>query len=111
MAEGRLLTLLSSAARTANGNGDASEVSADALVATLDVTAASGTTPQLNVFLEDAPASDGPWTVLATFGQKTGVSSEAQRVANAAFHDFLRVRWTVAGTTPSFTFRVLATVR
>lgn len=111
MSEGRLLTLEGSSAKTANGNSQAYEVSADTIAATLEVTAASGTSPTLNVFLEDAPIADGPWTTLATYGQKTGASVEAQRVANGSFHDYVRVRWAVAGTTPSFTFSVRATVR
>jgi hypothetical protein len=111
MSEGRLLTLVSSGARTANGNGDALEITADALAVTLEVTAASGTSPTLNVFLEDAPTLNGPWTTLATYGQKTGASVEAQRVTNGAFHDYARVRWSIAGTNPSFTFSVRATVR
>jgi len=111
MDSGRLLTIAIPAARTTTGTSDVSDIFAEAMAVTLDVTAASGTAPTLNVVLEDAPSSTGPWTTLATFAQKTVAAVEVQRVTSEAFHRYVRTRWTIAGTAPSFTFSVQATLR
>lgn len=72
----------------------------------LNVTAASGTTPTLNAVVEDT--LDGTnWRTIATFAQRTAVSTDYQQVLTTAlFADRIRVRWTIGGTTPSFTFSV-----
>ena len=75
------------------------------LRAQLAVTAAAGTTPTLNVVIEDT--LDGTnWNQVAAFAQKTGAAVEVLNVT-APFADRVRVRWTIAGTTPSFTFSVV----
>lgn len=75
----------------------------------LNVTAAAGTTPTLTVTVEDSP--DGQtWYPLATFTQATGVTKEAKRVLDV-FGRYLRVSYVVGGTTPSFTFSVVAELR
>jgi hypothetical protein len=104
---GTAVTGLASAARTTSSNsgtlsgfGDWSKFRAQ-----LAVTAASGTTPTLDVVIEDS--LDGAnWNTVATFTQKTAASVQAVDVTGL-FSDQLRVRWTIAGTTPSFTFNVL----
>lgn len=78
------------------------------LRAQLEVTAASGTAPTLDVVLEDT--LDGTtFNVVGTFTQATAAARQVVNVT-APFTDRLRVRWTVAGTTPSFTFSVLGYV-
>ena len=75
----------------------------------LDVTAVSGTTPTLDVVVQDSP--DGSvWYDLVTFARKTGVSKEVQRLASP-FARRLRVSYTVGGTSPSFTFSVVGVPR
>lgn len=98
-------TIVSSAARTANGSSAAvTGWARQGAVAKVDVTAASGTSPTLTVVIEDS--RDGvTWTVRDTFGVKTGVSNET-RALPAGMDVFQRVSWTVGGTTPSFTFSV-----
>lgn len=105
---GTTITALASGARTASadsgviaGFGDWSKFRAH-----LAVTAASGTTPTLDVVIEDT--LDGTnWNTVATFTQKTAAATQAVDVTGVVFGDRLRVRWTVTGTTPSFTFAVL----
>jgi hypothetical protein len=100
-------TFVESASRTVSGDsgplagfGDESTLRAQ-----LDVTAASGTSPTLDVVLEDT--LDGTnWNMIGTFAQKTGPGREVINVTTP-FTDRLRARWTVGGTTPSFTFDVL----
>lgn len=102
--------LLASAARTASGSTAAIAGFGDrtTLRAQVDVTAAAGTTPTLDVVIEDT--LDGTnWNVVGTFTQKTAAGREVINIT-APFADRLRVRWTVAGTTPSFTFSVLGYV-
>lgn len=95
-----------SAARTASGPGATLDGCGtfSKLRVQLDVTAASGTTPTLDVVIEDS--FDGvAWNTVATFAQKTAAAREALNITSP-FTDRVRARWTVGGTTPSFTFSV-----
>lgn len=99
--------LLGSAARTSSGNTGplVGWGSARLLRAQLNVTAASGVTPTLNVVIEDT--IDGVnWNTVGTFAQRG--STGGREVINIVepFTDTLRVRWTVTGTLPSYTFAV-----
>lgn len=98
-------TVVASAARTTNGSGGTVTAwDRNGAVAKLDVTAVSGTTPQLTVTIQDSP--DGTaWTTRDTFGVKTGVSNETRTIPSG-LDVFQRVSWTITGTTPSFTFSV-----
>jgi hypothetical protein len=70
----------------------------------LNVTAASGTAPTLNVLIEDT--LDGlNYNTIGTFAQKAAAGREVINVT-VPFSETLRVSWTVAGTNPSFTFSV-----
>ena len=101
------LTFLASAARTVTGAGSAipNLSTAKTLVAQFNVTVASGTAPTLDVIIEDTV--DGTnYNTIGTFTQATGVTRQVLRITSA-FADTLRVSYTVAGVTPSFTFSVL----
>ena len=78
---------------------------AQTLRAQLNVTAASGTTPTLDVVIEDTLDGGATWNTVGTFVQATAVTRSVINVTTP-FADTLRIRWTVAGTTPSFTFAV-----
>lgn len=100
--------LVSSAARTTSGNSGALDGygARTSLRLQLEVTAASGTTPTLDVVVEDT--LDGTnWNVVGTFAQKTAAGREVVNVTSF-FADQIRVRWTTGGATPSFTFSVRA---
>jgi hypothetical protein len=89
----------SSDSGTLSGYGPAQSIRAQ-----LNVTAASGTTPTLDVVIEDT--LDGTnWNVVGTFAQKTAVGREVINVT-ALFSDTVRIRWTIGGGTASFTFAV-----
>lgn len=99
-------TPVASAARTATGNsGVLSGFNPVASIrAQLNVTAASGTTPTLDVTIEDT--LDGTtFQTVGTFAQKTGTGREVIDIA-APFANRLRIVWTIGGTSPSFTFQV-----
>lgn len=74
------------------------------LVAQLEVTAASGVGPTLDVVLEDSV--DGVnWNTVDTFAQAVAVGRSVRRIT-VPFTDRLRARYTIAGTSPSFTASV-----
>ena len=101
------ITLLASAARTATGAGSAVAgfAAANHLVLQLDVTAASGTTPTLDVLVTDTVDGTNYYTI-ATFAQKVTTGREVIRLATP-FTDTLKVSFTIgAVATPSFTFSV-----
>lgn len=100
--------LVASAARTTSG--DSGILSgfgpASGLRCQLEVTAASGTTPTLNVVIEDT--LDGTtWNVIGTHPQLTAAGRNIVDITGL-FANRIRVRWTIGGTTPSFTFNVRA---
>jgi hypothetical protein len=99
---------LSSAARTASGTGTAFTVEdVTDIEGTLTISAASGTTPTLDVRLETTVDGTNYYTV-GSFSQKTTTGSEAR--AFGPLGQLARWAWTVGGTTPSFTFAITAKV-
>lgn len=82
--------------------------SAQRLYAALHVFAASGTTPSLTVTVksDSSVAFASPVTQI-TFATTSVASSEFKSVAGPITDDWWRVDWTIAGTTPSFTFAVV----
>lgn len=100
-------TLLVSAARISSDSFSSSEDwgSYRTLRLALDVSAATGTTPTLDVVVEDSIDGGTNWNTLATFAQNTATGREVLNITSP-FGRKLRVRWTIAGTTPSFTFKV-----
>lgn len=101
-------TLVASAARASSGDTGvlAGWGVPNSARVQLDVTAAAGTTPTLDVVVEDT--LDGTnWNVVGTFAQKAAAGREVVNLSTP-FADQIRVRWTVGGTSPSFTFAVQA---
>lgn len=102
-------TLAASAARTTTGTGGTEGGFGDATMfrAQLNVTAASGTAPNLVVLIEDTLDGGTTWNPLLTFAAATGVTRQVMNLTTP-FSDDLRASWTITGTTPSFTFSVVA---
>jgi hypothetical protein len=100
-------TLVVSAARTTSGDTGTLDGwgAAKSLRVQLDVTAFAGTSPTLDVVVEDT--IDGTnWNAVATFAQKTAAGREVVNFSGL-FSDKLRVRWTIGGSLgQSFTFSV-----
>lgn len=99
-------TVVASVPRTTSGNSGAlpGYGPAASLRAQLNVTAASGTTPTLDVVIEDT-LDETNWNVIGTFAQKTAAGREVINIT-IPFSETVRVRWTIGGTAPSFTFAV-----
>lgn len=95
------------AARTASGDSGPfwGYGPASTLRVQLNVTAASGT-PTLDVVVEDTLDGGANWNTLVTFSQKTGTGHQVVDYSGP-FADRIRARWTIGGTTPSFTFSVV----
>lgn len=96
--------LAASAARTENGQGGALELGQrGALRLVLTCTERSGTTPSLLVFIETS--HDGTtWRELGAFSALLAAGS--QRASFPGADRFVRARWVLGGSTPSFTFSV-----
>ncbi len=104
------LTFADAIARTVSGDSGAVAGFGDkvSLRAQLNVTVAAGTSPTLDVVVEDT--LDGTnWNVLGTFTQRVAPGREVINITGL-FTDRLRARWTIGGGTPSFTFSVLGYV-
>lgn len=121
----RTVTVASSAARTTTGNSGALIAPTRKVgeyrgaVFTLDITAASGTTPTLDVKVQRFDVVSGQYVDLpsAAFAQKTatgtddvtiypGIAETANRSVSDVIGEVYRVVWTIGGTTPSFTFSI-----
>lgn len=69
------------------------------------VTAASGTTPTLNVSLEESADGSSSWTAVTGSGAPQLTAAGNALAYAAPSKPYVRVTATVAGTTPSFTFK------
>lgn len=106
--------IVAKTARTASGNsgwvdiGDAKEI-----VAQLDSAAGTGTSPTLDVKFQtsfdgtDATAAD----VLTGAFTQVAAAASVQVKGLTTLHRYVKVVWTIAGTTPSFNFGVYVTAR
>lgn len=107
-AEGRVdvgvaLHDLTAQTTTSDGsNVDNTTSTANGGIGVLHVTAATGTTPTLDVKIQHS-VDNSVWVDLITFTQATAATSERLTVAGTV-NRHLRAIWTIAGTTPSFTF-------
>jgi hypothetical protein len=89
---------------TAGNSGNIQTYGGELIRGQLNVTAASGTAPTLNVLIEDTV--DGVnYNTVGTFAQKTSSGREVINITTP-FSETLRVSWTIAGTSSSFTFSI-----
>lgn len=110
-ADATAVTLLAASTETASGAGAGVAVGTlRELLVVLNVTAASGTSPSLTVEIDSSVDGGTTWVKLQTFAAVTavGVAQISLGAPSAAFGNLIRASWTVSGTTPSFTFSVLA---
>jgi hypothetical protein len=110
MATRGVITLLAPASRSESGNSGNGIYSGEnnEAVVYLDITAASGTDPVLNVIVEDT--IDGTnWDTVESFTQASGTGREVKRINN--FSRYMRVKYTIGGTEPDFTFSVRAYIK
>lgn len=100
------------AARTATGQTSGIDLQTydGDVVFLLDSAAGTGTSPTLDVTIEDS-ADNSSFAAItgAAFTQVTGTASAQKLVVNKdSARRYVRVKYTIAGTSPSFTFSVNA---
>jgi hypothetical protein len=101
-------TVLYSGTVTASGNtADISMPNFSVLEIELKVTAVSGTSPTLSVYIEGKFEDTGDYKPLVYQEGITGTGVWFFTITKLAFR-YIRVRWVVGGTSPSFTFGVYA---
>lgn len=99
------VTLAASAARTADGNGSSVELGdRGTLRLLLDCTAKSGTNNPTCAVVVETSFDGTTWRELGAFTALTGTGS--QRASFPGCDRFVRARWDLGGTDPSFTFSV-----
>lgn len=108
---GRNFTTVASAARTATGTSGALDAPEGFdLCLSVAVTAVSGTTPTLDLTVEWSSDGGTTWYVADTSDAFTQFTAAANRVKRFTVKGSeYRLRWTIGGTTPSFTFSVTET--
>lgn len=103
--------LLTSTARTEDGNSDAVACDwAHELLVMVDVTAKSGTNPTLDVDVEVSPDEGATWFVATSFTQWNNATGK-KMVALTACGSLFRVAYKLGGTSPSFTFAAWYTLK
>lgn len=118
----KVVTLLASSARTASADGSATGTSlatypitgdnkgfTQAAKVFLDCTASSGTTPTLDVVIQGRTSASGTWITLdgARFNRLTTTGTECLTI-DGPLPPELRASATIGGSSPSFTFSVIA---
>lgn len=93
------VTLTTTTAGTAVELGDRNSLRLDVVI-----TAASGTTPTLDIAVQSSP-DNSTWTTIASFAQQTTTTTGVHKIFGP-IDRFVRINSTVGGTTPSFTFSV-----
>lgn len=130
MLEPLVENIVSSAARTATGNsGNLTLKAGESHAFYLNVSAASGTTPTLDVAIQISTDRGTTYRTAARFAQVTAVTARRLQLqqmmgrgeagtesvvtatggalsANTPLTRDYRILWTITGTTPSFTFTV-----
>jgi len=100
------VTISPSSAKTASGN--TADIDVGRFVkgeVCVDVTAVSGTTPTLDIYIEGKDQLSGKYKTLWSQTGITGVGTFWLTITDLIFK-YIRARWVIGGTTPSFTFSV-----
>jgi hypothetical protein len=98
---------VTSLARTASGNsGTVADDYGNTIAAIINVTAVSGTTPTLDIVLEQS--SDGGTSWQPIYHARRITTTSTLSIPKMTINGRRRWSWTIAGTTPSFTFSVIA---
>lgn len=114
------IVVFSSAARTTTTNSsDILKITGKGVKLYLDISAASGTSPTLDISVQAKDALTGMYFGIpdATFAQKSGTGGDTLTIypgiaetANSSISDILSKTWrvvaTIGGGTPSFTFTI-----
>jgi len=101
------ITLYSGTVTASGNSGDIDVSPFSVLEIEIKVTSVSGTSPTLSVYIEGKFENTGDYKTLVSQENITAIGTWFATINPCAFR-YLRVRWVVGGTSPSFTFRVEA---
>lgn len=108
MSRFRTVALHASALESADLSGDGFTFKPAAAAFVLDITAKAGTSPTLDVTIEEYSKAAAAWLVIDTFPQEVAEAT-VRRVLAAPVGNQLRCSWVIGGSaTPTFTFSVTA---
>ena len=107
----QVLNLAATDVRTVSGNDAGVDVRGlkGIGIVTLDIAAGTGTTPTCSVNIQDSPDGSTGWSniVGATFVLATTAARfEALPLDIDSIRGWIRARWVITGTTPSYYFSV-----
>jgi len=93
---------------TVTSSGNSTDISVDYFSAAeleLKVTSVSGTSPTMDIYIEGKFEATGDYKTLAS---QTGITATGTWffTINPLIFRYIRIRWVVGGTSPSFTFTV-----
>jgi len=105
------ITLHSSKAETSSGNSgdiDISHVMCAAVC--IDVTAVSGTSPTIDFYLEGKDTLSGKYNTIWNPSTISSVTTVWKELTDLPYR-YVRLRWVIGGTSPSFTFSAAMEVK
>jgi len=101
-------TLLASTTQTASGSGSDVDIgNIRNLDIEIKVTNVSGTSPVLNIYIQGKQTATGDYFDIASYTNITAAGNYRLSISNCPYR-IIRVRWEIGGTSPSFTFQVVA---
>jgi hypothetical protein len=103
------ITLFSGTVTSSSNSADIDVSIVSALELILKVTAVSGTSPTLSVYIEGKFETTGDYKVLV-YQENITATGIWYFTINPCVFRYIRIRWSISGTSPSFTFRVDAQV-
>jgi hypothetical protein len=101
------LTLFSGTATSSGNTADIDLSLYSAVEIAIKVTSVGGTAPTLDIYIEGKFEATGDYKVLASVTGITSTGIWFVTINPLAFR-YIRIRWLVSGTSPSFTFTVVA---
>lgn len=105
------VTIHASGAETADGNsGDIDLQGYYAAEICLDVTDVSGTSPSMDVYIEGKDPESGKYKVIDSHTGITATGTFWTTITDLIFR-YIRARWVISGTSPSFTFSIGASCK
>ena len=110
MARGDVVLTLTAAAATVDSGPVSAPADGGPIIVAAHVTAATGTTPTLDVTLEQSANGTSGWATV-TGSALTQITAAGNRIGFAApTQPYVRVKATIGGTTPAFTGSVAVVV-
>jgi hypothetical protein len=104
---GHILRVPSATGASSNSSAlDGAAATTNGGVGHLHVSANSGTTPTLDVIIEDSADGSTGWATIATFTQVTTTNQAVRVEITGTVKRYIRAAWTIGGSTPSYTFAV-----